>query len=91
MEGAILTYLRILNVVAPNKNFNITKDAKYSGAFVMDPKPGRYDWIYDLDLTSMYPSIIMSLNISPEMKVGKVNGWKVEDYVKKTQKQHLFI
>ena len=36
---------------------------------------GRYDWVFDLDLTSMYPSIIMSLNMSPETKIGKINGW----------------
>ena len=38
-------------------------DDKFTGAYVKDPVPGRYEWVYDLDLTSMYPSIIMSLNI----------------------------
>ncbi len=31
-----------------------------AGAYVKDPIPGLYKWIYDLDLTSLYPSIIMS-------------------------------
>ena len=44
----------------------------FSGAFVKEPVPGRYNWVFDLDLTSMYPNIIISLNISPETKVGKV-------------------
>jgi len=52
------------------------------GAYVKDPIPGRYDWVFDLDLTSMYPNIIISLNISPETKVGKVENWNVEEYVK---------
>jgi DNA polymerase elongation subunit (family B) len=30
----------------------------------------------------MYPNIIISLNISPETKVGKVDNWNVEEYVK---------
>jgi DNA polymerase elongation subunit (family B) len=34
-----------------------------------------YKWIYDLDLTSLYPSIIMSLNISPETKIGVIQDW----------------
>ena len=34
---------------------------------------GKHDWVFDLDITSMYP-VIMSLNISPETKVGKVTG-----------------
>lgn len=45
---------------------------KLPGAFVKFPQQGKHKWAYDLDLTSLYPSIIMSLNISPETKVGKV-------------------
>ena len=41
---------------------------------------GRYDWIYDLDLTSLYPSIIMTLNISPETKMGRVSDYDLEDF-----------
>ncbi len=88
LEGAILTYLRTLNVVAPNKNFNISKDAKYSGAFVMDPNPGRYEWIYDLDLTSLYPSLIMSLNISPETKISALHDFDLEAFVKNEDKPY---
>jgi DNA polymerase elongation subunit (family B) len=54
----------------------------FEGAYVKDPIPGRYEWVFDLDLTSMYPNIIISLNISPETKVGKVDNWNVEEYVK---------
>ena len=36
----------------------------------------------------MYPSVIMSLNISPEMKVGKVNGWSAEEFMKNTEKSY---
>lgn len=52
------------------------------GAYVKEPTPGLYDWLYDLDLTSLYPSIIMTLNISPETKVGKILDWNAHDYVK---------
>ena len=31
---------------------------KFSWAYVKEPTPGKYKWIYDLDLTSMYPNII---------------------------------
>jgi DNA polymerase elongation subunit (family B) len=31
----------------------------------------------------MYPSVIRSLNISPETKVGKVEGWNEEEFLKK--------
>jgi DNA polymerase elongation subunit (family B) len=58
------------------------KDEKFIGAYVKDPIVGKHDWIYDLDLTSLYPSIIMSLNISPETKVGKIDGWDIQRYIK---------
>ena len=36
------------------------------GAFVQEPNPGRYDWVVSFDATSLYPSIIMQYNMSPE-------------------------
>lgn len=62
------------------------------GAFVQAPIPGRYEWIYDLDLTSLYPSIIMSLNISPETKMGRILDWSSDDFVRKIEREyHLQI
>jgi len=43
-----------------------TKDAKYAGAYVKEPKAGRYDWVVNFDLNSLYPHLIMQYNISPE-------------------------
>jgi len=56
------------------------------GAYIRDPIPGKYKWIFDLDLTSMYPFLIISLNISPETKVGKILNWAPEDYIKRIDK-----
>ena len=85
-----MTYTKRLGVVSTNKQHRSLEEVggrpdKFTGAYVKEPKPGLYRWIYDLDLTSLYPSIIMSLNISPETKVGKVLDWKVEDYLNKSK------
>jgi DNA polymerase elongation subunit (family B) len=94
LEGAILVYLKNIGVVAPNKaldareKMNRDGNQKFTGAYVKDPNPGRYEWVYDLDLTSMYPSVIMSLNISPEMKIGKVNGWDGEEFIRGVSKTY---
>jgi len=93
LEGAILVYLKNINVVAPNKtvrSYERTDDERFSGAYVKEPKAGRYEWVYDLDLTSMYPSTIMTLNISPEMKIGKLDGWNAEEFIKNTEKTYSF-
>jgi len=92
LEGAILVYLRKQSIVAPNKpKKGITKLEKFEGAYVQDPQKGKHDWVYDLDITSMYPSCIMSLNISPETKLGKIEGWNPEEFLKKDNKKTYSI
>ena len=93
LEGAILVYLKKNNIVAPNKpkKFNKSNQEKFVGAFVQEPQRGKHDWVYDLDITSMYPSCIMSLNISPETKLGKIEGWNPEEFLKKDNKKTYSI
>jgi len=90
LEGAILVYLKNLGVVAPNKPSkpNMSSGDKFAGAYVQSPQRGKHDWVFDLDITSMYPSVIMSLNISPETKIGKLNGWDAEEFMKGTPKTY---
>ena len=86
LDGAAIVDLKRNGLVAPNKQFRFIEDEqqdKLAGAYVMPPIPGLYKWIYDLDLTSLYPSIIMSLNISPETKVGVAKNWNQELLLKK--------
>ena len=42
----------------------------FIGAFVREPRKGYIPYVIDLDASSMYPSIMISLNISPETFVG---------------------
>lgn len=42
------------------------------GGYVKLPEPGIYENIISVDASSLYPSCIITLNISPETKVGKV-------------------
>jgi DNA polymerase elongation subunit (family B) len=91
LEGAMLCYLKRKDIVAPNKPadrqemmqaLRDNEQEKFIGAYVKAPIVGKYDWIYDLDLTSLYPSIIMTTNISPETKVGKITNWDAQKYMK---------
>ena len=94
LEGAILTYLKNKKIVAPNKPKHRIKkkdDKKFVGAYVQDPQKGKHNWVYDLDITSMYPSCIMSLNISPETKIGKINGWNPEEFLNKNNRKTYTI
>tara|TARA_B100000427_G_scaffold207189_1_gene172467 strand:- start:1353 stop:3836 length:2484 start_codon:yes stop_codon:yes gene_type:complete len=64
-DSIIYNYLRKRDIVIPPKHRNQKSD-KYAGAYVKEPKPGRYDWVVNFDLNSLYPHLIMQYNISPE-------------------------
>jgi DNA polymerase elongation subunit (family B) len=100
LEGACLGYLKKKGLVATNKprdrkeRMQALKDnnqEKFIGAYVKEPIVGKYDWIYDLDLTSLYPSIIMTLNISPETKVGKIQNWDAEENIRGVEKMYKLV
>ena len=87
LEGTIVTYLHRKGLVVTDKDprgremmDNKTDDDKFAGAYVKTPLSSKYDWVYSLDLQSLYPSIIMSLNISPETKAAKVLNWDLGKY-----------
>lgn len=82
LDGAALVYCKRQGVVASANR--LKNKGKAQGAFVKQPIPGLYKWIFDLDLTSLYPMTIISLNISPETKFAKVLNWDEEQYTKKT-------
>jgi DNA polymerase elongation subunit (family B) len=58
-----------------------TKDAKYAGAYVKEPKPGFYDWVVSFDLNSLYPHLIMQYNISPETLLDKRHSTATVDKI----------
>jgi DNA polymerase elongation subunit (family B) len=63
-DNIILSRLKSEGKVARSKTKSEERSIK--GAFVGEPEVGVHDWVADLDATSLYPSIITSLNISPE-------------------------
>ena len=52
----------------PNKQ----ERESYEGGFVRDPEKGIQKAIVSFDVNSLYPNTIITLNISPETKLGKV-------------------
>jgi DNA polymerase elongation subunit (family B) len=55
-----------------NKNIIVeqrksAQERTIEGAYVKEPVPGRYDWVVSFDAASLYPSILMQYNMSPEM------------------------
>jgi DNA polymerase elongation subunit (family B) len=67
-EVIIFNYLYKHKIALPPKSEN-SKHEQYVGAYVKDPLVGMHRWVVSVDLTSMYPHIIMQLNLSPETLV----------------------
>jgi DNA polymerase elongation subunit (family B) len=103
-DGAILTYLKRQDIVSPNKPTTINPSLRestndeYAGGYLKDPIPGLYQWVIDLDFTSLYPSIIRSLNIGIETLVGRIvnngkydNQWTYEELLDMDQDKMVTI
>tara|TARA_R110002051_G_scaffold227016_4_gene289524 strand:- start:614 stop:3235 length:2622 start_codon:yes stop_codon:yes gene_type:complete len=50
------------------------QSGKYEGAYVSEPKRGFQENIISFDANSLYPSVMISLNLSPETKIGSIVG-----------------
>ena len=63
-ENIIFRDLIAKNIVPPLKS--VQEKTPYDGAYVKEVTPAMYGWLMSFDLASLYPSIIMQWNISPE-------------------------
>ena len=72
IEGYLLTYYRRNNLCAPH--FYGGSQQTFEAAYVKEPLKGLYEWIIDLDITSSYPTAIITLNMSPETYFGRILG-----------------
>lgn len=71
-DGAISAYLLSQNIIPPAKERNPINKKGYAGGYLFCPKAGIYNYVYDEDLTSLYPSILMTLNIGKETLICRI-------------------
>jgi DNA polymerase I len=64
VEWMLMRYAYRMGEVAPNREERPYET--YKGAIVLEPRPGIYQDVAVLDFTSMYPSIMMRYNLSPD-------------------------
>ena len=51
------------------------------GAYVAFPKKGLHSWIGSLDINSLYPSVLRSLNMGNETIVGQLRSDTTKNYI----------
>lgn len=79
MNGAIAIRARMRNEYIPTFIRPVT-DYKAPGGYVAEPRIGFAENIVSFDANSLYPSVMISLNLSPETKIGRVekDGEKIK-------------
>lgn len=87
----IYNYLKRNGIIIPPKKENI-KDEQYAGAYVKEPLVGMHNWVVSYDVNSLYPSLIIHFNISPETLLsknfkGKIN---INDIITKNKASDTF-
>jgi DNA polymerase elongation subunit (family B) len=71
-DGAISAYLLSQGIIPPARERHQESKKNYAGGYLFCPKAGIYNWMFDEDLTSLYPSIIMTINIGKETLIGRI-------------------
>lgn len=78
-DAIIFNSLKSQNKVIPMQ-ISHSKQS-YPGAYVKEPVPNSYKYIMSFDLTSLYPSIIRQVGISPETIRGTFNLHPLSEYI----------
>jgi DNA polymerase elongation subunit (family B) len=72
VNGALIVKARHRGVIMSTFVRNASTD-KNPGAYVAEPKRGFKSNVISFDANSLYPNVMISLNLSPETKIGKVS------------------
>ena len=80
-ETICCDYLLQKKIVPPLKT-KYAKDDQFVGAYVKEVTPGLYKNVVSFDATSLYPSIIMGWNISPETCTIKNSSLNADDFLR---------
>ena len=81
-EQAIVNEAHKRNLIIPDRKYRKPHSTDAAvGAYVAKPKKGLHDWIGAIDINSLYPSVIRSLNMGPETIIGQLRPTHTEKYI----------
>lgn len=88
IEGLMLTHYRRNKLCAP-KMLDFTGDGGYSGGHQKEPHKGLWKWLFSIDISSSYPTAIITLNKSLETYIGKIINFSEEKVIEYTSKREF--
>jgi DNA polymerase elongation subunit (family B) len=71
VTGAVAIQAHKQGFIIPTFGINSDRES-YEGGYVKEPERGLQTSIVSFDVNSLYPNTIITLNISPETKIGKI-------------------
>ena len=78
LEGKLITHYRREGLCAPIFEGGVQQ--KFPAAYVKEPHVGLHDWISSIDIASSYPTAIITLNMSIETYIGRIQTL-TEDHI----------
>jgi len=87
IEGALITYYRRNNLCAPY--FAGGRQVGFEAAYVKEPQKGMHNWVIDIDITSSYPSHIITLNMSNETFFGRIFDLPESEVIRGTRYRNM--
>ena len=82
IEMAVMNEAHERGMVVPDKKRNSSdSETTAAGAYVAIPKKGIHEYVAAIDINSLYPSAIRSLNMAPETIIAQVRQTLTEQYL----------
>lgn len=82
IEMAVMNEAHDRGMMVPDKKKNSSDgEMAAAGAYVAVPKKGIHEYVGAVDINSLYPSAIRTLNMAPETIVGQVRQTLTEKYL----------
>ena len=80
IEGAMLCHYRRNNMCAPFFAGGVQRG--FEAAYVKKPQKGKHAWIFSVDITSSYPSHMITLNMSTETYYGRIRNMQEDQVIR---------
>ena len=78
ITGAVANQAMKMGFVIPTFK-NLADRVPYEGGYVHEPERGLHEAVVSYDANSLYPNTIITLNISPETKIGRITNTTEND------------
>jgi DNA polymerase elongation subunit (family B) len=81
IEMAVMNEAHERGLMVPDKKKHESDGMAAAGAYVAVPKKGIHEWVGAVDINSLYPSAIRTLNMAPETIVGQLRQTLTDQYM----------